>query len=549
MGRCYAMLKMIHCDKFVENGLVRRPIVFNSGLNTILGDEVASNSIGKSTFLMILDFAFGGNDYVTRSIDVQANIGAHTIHFIFEFKDQPYYFSRSTLEPKKIHVCDEHFKPTRTMSKDDYTHFLQKQFELDLPGLTLRSAISRFFRVYGRETLDPKLPLQSAAKEGLYTGIDGLLKLFDRYRPIAAQQKLTEEAELAENSFKAAQKYNYLPYVRNGAQYKENQKRIAQLEEAIKRLVRDSSEGLVDAQTLETESLLELCQELRVAKRQYIGLMYELDSMEMDRLKRKNFQKDFTELEKFFPEINLKRIEEIEQFHMNLADVLKGSFKEKEKSLQKMIDPIVEEIAQLEMKIAEIGRAPSVSSAILSKHAEKLKDLQLLQDANANYDKKEVLKKSTKALKVQLDILILALLDQTVTEVNALMNQLNNLINGERTAPYLTIKDAKRYTFSTPNDRGTGSQVKGMILFDLAILALTNMPLLAHDSVLLKQIEDDTLEKILQLYANTEKQVFIVLDKKGSFSEEAQKILEKTAVLNLYPGGGELFGRAWNTNH
>jgi len=37
-----------------------------------------------------------------------------------------------------------------------------------------------------------------------------------------------------------------------------------------------------------------------------------------------------------------------------------------------------------------------------------------------------------------------------------------------------------------------------------------------------------------------------VLDKQDSFTETAQEILQKTAVLNLYPNGSELFGRSWN---
>ena len=79
------MLKMIRCDKFMENGSVRPPIMFNSGLNTVIGGETGSNSIGKSTFLMILDFVFGGDDYVFKSTDVQEAIKVHTIEFMFEF--------------------------------------------------------------------------------------------------------------------------------------------------------------------------------------------------------------------------------------------------------------------------------------------------------------------------------------------------------------------------------------------------------------------------------------------------------------------------------
>lgn len=50
------MLVEVQCDKFIKNGQIREPIRFHTGLNAVLGDDNGSNSIGKSTFLMILDF-------------------------------------------------------------------------------------------------------------------------------------------------------------------------------------------------------------------------------------------------------------------------------------------------------------------------------------------------------------------------------------------------------------------------------------------------------------------------------------------------------------
>ena len=79
------MLKEIFCDRFISNGKIREPILFHEGLNTILGSETGSNSIGKSTFLMILDYAFGGMDYIEKSTDVHKNVGPHRICFLFEF--------------------------------------------------------------------------------------------------------------------------------------------------------------------------------------------------------------------------------------------------------------------------------------------------------------------------------------------------------------------------------------------------------------------------------------------------------------------------------
>ena len=85
-----------------------------------------------------------------------------------------------------------------------------------------------------------------------------------------------------------------------------------------------------------------------------------------------------------------------------------------------------------------------------------------------------------------------------------------------------------------------------MVVFDLSVLEMTELPVLIHDSVVLKQISDIAIERILEKYRSSSKQIFISLDKKTSYSVKSQKILEDTKVLELSPNGNELFGRSWN---
>ena len=41
------MLVEIQCDKFIKHGEIRKPIQFHAGLNTVIGDDNGSNSVGK----------------------------------------------------------------------------------------------------------------------------------------------------------------------------------------------------------------------------------------------------------------------------------------------------------------------------------------------------------------------------------------------------------------------------------------------------------------------------------------------------------------------
>ena len=171
----------------------------------------------------------------------------------------------------------------------------------------------------------------------------------------------------------------------------------------------------------------------------------------------------------------------------------------------------------------------------------------MLRSANENFLQTKKLSDTAKAYEETLDKLVIEQIALMQQSINAEMVKINNTIyNGRKTAPTLTISDASHYKFFTPRDGGTGSQYKGLVVFDLAMLHLTNLPLLVHDSVMLKHIEDDAIEKILILYSETPKQVFIAMDKEGSYTTEAQRIMENTKILQLSPGEGALFGKTWN---
>ena len=181
------MLIEVQCDKFIKNGQVREPIRFHAGLNAVLGDDNGSNSIGKSTFLMILDFVFGGSDYVKKCTDVQENVKSHTINFAFEFDGQKYYFSRNTTDYNKVVPCDAEYKPLEDhapITVQQYWEFLCEHYGLTAEGITWRSAVGRFIRVYKRDTLDEERPLRSSKDEKTADTIKNYMRLFDRYAAV-----------------------------------------------------------------------------------------------------------------------------------------------------------------------------------------------------------------------------------------------------------------------------------------------------------------------------------------------------------------------------
>ena len=114
-------------------------------------------------------------------------------------------------------------------------------------------------------------------------------------------------------------------------------------------------------------------------------------------------------------------------------------------------------------------------------------------------------------------------------------------------SPVISFKE-NTYSFFTPKDTGTGMAYKGLVVFDLSVLSLTDLPLLVHDSVVLKQISDEAIERIMELYCTSNKQVIIALDKQNSYGKKTKKVLEENAILYLSPDTGALFGRSWGKN-
>ena len=550
------MLIEVQCDKFVKNGQSREPIRFHAGLNAVLGDDNGSNSIGKSTFLMILDFVFGGSDYVKKCTDVQENVKTHTINFAFEFDGQKYYFSRNTTEYNKVIPCDADYKPLEDhapITVQQYWEFLCEHYGLTAEGITWRSAVGRFIRVYKRDTLDEERPLRSSKDEKTADAIKNYMRLFDRYAAVEAQIKQAAEAEDEKEAFrKTTQTYNHVRAAKSEKERAENEERIIVLEQSERELAENSNQGLLDLDSMTARRLTELTEQLINYRRQKARVQTQLNAIRRDMTEqKKGFKRTFTDLERFFPGEEFRTLEDIERFHQKLAKILADEFAETEKDLATTFVLLNNEIVRIQEQITEIKNVPNVSQAILREFAHITTELNNLREANQNYDELERLKKVAADYVETRDAVIHDQLLAIESAVNQAMREISFAILKDAThlPPVLRLEKLGKYTFNTPNDGGTGAQYRGLITFDLANMEVAPVPFVVHDSVLLKNIERPVFSEIMRVYAAMEakgKQVFLAYDTLDSYGDETRSLLEANAVLELSPGGNELFGWAWN---
>lgn len=538
------MLKRITCDKFKT-----QPEDFRTGLNVVLGSSGGSNAIGKSTFLLILEFAFGGDNYSKSAKDVIAHIGHHTINFVFEFDGLPYFFSRSTSRPSVVNRCDSKFHVIEEMSIPKYRELLFHEYKICLRDITFGEIVERFFRIYGRGNHNEHKPLQGE-RESMATAVEYLMKLLDRFEDIQ-NLKTAEDSYGIKLSKQAERSVSDIT-----AKISENLEKIESLEGRREKLCKQNEEANLRALGIDpqqAERLAEIKGELGKLNRRKSRLISQLNAIRNNMPDNNGvLKKDFSALLRFFPDAKINAFIDVETFHAKINGFLREDIEEEISRLTPQIEYIDADIASYEKQITDSGIAKSLSQSILTQYARVSREIDNLAEENealrnemAQIEKRKEIEHLLASLrKRQEDALASAQAD-----VNAEMKRINDIITGgHRAAPELTLKPDRTFEFETPDDKSEGTAFKGLVVFDLSMLALTPIPALIHDSSIVKRIEDADFEQILGLYQESSKQgkqVFIAFDKADSYTTKTFRMLEKAAVLRLSVGN-ELFGTSWS---
>lgn len=545
------MLVEVSSDAFKSYGKTREKIKFHSGLNAVVGGRRGANSIGKSTFLMILDFVFGGENYTVESVNDIKEVGPHLIKFAFKDQQGKYlYYSRSTENPKKVNVCDDKYEVDHTIKLTQFQDELLKIYGITIPDVTFRGMVGNFIRVH---PLAPsrliEYPLQAADGQKQSQQIDNFEKLFDSYREINVLKKIYEELKKRSSALQGASKYDYVRPAKNKTIYNHNKERIDYLQKQIKTLKVENEKGLLDLKIEQDDSTRELIQDINRQRNIKNDILMQISAVKRNQgIKTKVKKQDYESLKLFFPELNTKYLDEVENFHLKLSKILDHEIKEALNELRDQLGLVDQTIQTLESKVKKVSSTPSVDMLLVEKISRYDSEIRSLQKSNDLYDEKKQINGEKKESKQRWDKAVEKELNTTQQDINNEMRKLNAVVCGSDKvyAPILNIKDGSHYTFNTSADTGTGSEYKGLILFDIACLKLSELPLFIHDSLLFANIEMDRVENIIRIYSKLEKQVFISIDRTEELDEEVQNIIRQHQVLKLDRGSNELFGRTWS---
>ncbi|MBC9251561.1 hypothetical protein A9179_14915 [Pseudomonas alcaligenes] len=520
------MLIYIECDWFTE-----RRVTFHEKLNIVVGDRANSNSIGKSTFLKIIDFVYGGDALITHGKDVHETLGHHS--YIFQLRlDKNYIFERNTGTPTLLHVHQSDGGKLE-VSISDYLDFLRFHYTKSIEHLSFRSVVSLVTRVWGRDNLDVMRPLHNFKQERGSQCIDWLIKVFKRFGPLEDMSIRKSSLSEEQKSLNAAAKQSIIPKITK-AKYIQNNEDIAKYDARLDSIRNEMSTLAISINELIDEAVLEQ----KVQKNQLLEIKMSISS-ELERVRvnledNKTISKrSFQPLLEIIPSLNLDKLDSIESFHNGLTRILRKEIKEKEQELSEQLRLVDNQISACNTAMAKALNSSGNPAFIVDSVVDISLGLSKLTNENELYDKFTDLKKKIKELKDKLKEQKLVILSEIESSLNGDIEGLVNFIYGEmRASPKLELKPEK-YSYEIPRDTGTGKAYSNLILLDSSLLRHIDIPFLVHDSLLFKNVENKAIENILRVYQSLNQQSFISLDGEIVESSSAKSLVEPCAVLCL----------------
>ena len=524
------MLKEIQCPLFNHE-----KISFHHGLNIILGDDDAKNSIGKSTALMVIDFAQGGNSFLDDEAGAIRALGHHHYNFSFVFADQPYFFSRSTDASEVVHVCDKDYARLRELPVEDYRRTLKEFYGLASLESSFRSIVSPFARIWRKGGLEPDQPFISTPKEPIGTAIGRLIDLFERSSDIAAEKKVIDGQKERKKLIAGAMNAKIIPNI-NNAKYKENAKSITENAVQIEQLKQGFGGALNAYEALFDESLRLMQQR----KNEFTNLRSELQS-KVNRLQREisgitpRLAANIALVAEFFPAVDVTRLEQVEAFHQKIGGIVKKELKDEFIAAQLEESALTSQIMSLEQQIQTELKSKGMPDNLFKRIFDLKEITDKATEENKHFEQKAQLVEAIKISAHRLDGIYAKIFLEIEEKINLKLKSFNKVVYGPaRNSSELRIKNANSFSFTSPEDTGTGKSYAGLIGFDMAMLSLTRLPFVMHDSVVYKNIEVAATKKILRILAAIKaKQIFLSFDEAKKFGFRAEQLINKFTVLKL----------------
>jgi len=517
------MLKSIHCEQ-----LINSPITFQVGFNAVVGADDAHNSIGKSSILMLIDFVFGGNDFPSKCDDVIRNVGDFKIGIEFKF-EKSYSFIRDTANIDQIYRVEHQ----DYITGNEYNAFLKSKYFPKNEAASFRECVSGFFRVYQRNNYNDKRPLDIVSKENWDAIRKRTLKIFGKYGVIESLEKDKVIATKLKNDINGTFNSGAIKKITK-VQVKKNEIELVGVSAEIEAIKTSLEINVTDIKSIINERNLSL----KTEKDRLIDLQQELktkliriDSHLSGNIVRNS--KSFNSVVEFFPEIDKDKLQNVEKFHSGITKILKSQLQGEKTLLLERIELSKIDVKKIDYELLEIVDSKEESVYLLERLMELDRYEHNLKLQNEFWNKSDEAKTGLSELKESIGDALVESVNKMELLINNGMNSfIERIYNDNPISPKISFL-RNDYIFDHGDDRGTGKGFADMICFDLTFLANTILPCLIHDSLLFKNMDVPAVEKLISIYSESKKQIFIAIDEKSKYSKKTQNKINTAMFLEL----------------
>lgn len=521
------MLRSLECAQLIESKLI-----FNTSLNVLLGSDDGSNSIGKSSVLMLIDFAFGGEDFCKHCSDVIENVGEIEIKAEFIFDNISYKFLRNTTEPEKIVYC--HLNSNDSIKTlNEFRLFLSNGYGLPLNYPSFRSTVNPYFRIWGKDNYNPNRPLHSFPSEPYLKIRTHLLKIFGYYSLVDDLEKNKNKIENKKKTIQGMFTEGFFPKL-NKKQLELTKKELESLSVKLDDIKNEIEIYALSINEIVNSDNLNLKKEKMELENTLFHKKSQLVRIE-NNLKFGGYAnvKTFEKLSDFFPNVNQNRLLEIEKFHIGITKILKAEILiEKNKldeSIANLEDGIRKIDTELKKNLEDTNKPITIVDKLLelSIQEKKLKDIVSYTELKAAVDSTAI------SLKNEIQDKMIECLQNIQSLLNDSMAlYIDNFYADHPAHPEIKLSEAN-YEFYHNEDSGTGKSYANLIALDFSIFEQTDLPVLIHDLILFKNIETHAFEEIFKTYIKFNKQSFIAIDELKKYDDEVIDLAKNRVFLEL----------------
>jgi hypothetical protein len=482
---------------------------------------------------MVIDFATGGDSFINFNKDVVDELGHHSYFVKFVFRGKTHTFRRDTQRPEIVFMCTDQYEEIKPIDVNEFRTFLKTAYELDVLDMTFRGIVSVFSRIWGKENLEPRRPLDGHKKQKANDALTLMLKLYEKYAPLESLADLLREKQSDQKALSAALKKNLIPKITE-KKYKQNVSSVTNITsefEDIKTNLARYATNIKEIVNREVGELKEDKDRLLQSKADVDSRLSRImDSVSQSRhIKSKNFES----LKAFFPDVYDDKIIKVEEFHSDIAVILRKELKTSERELLEEQANIKAEIAKIDERLSSILKNVENPGLVVDRVYELSNSKRNAELENKYHDQNKELTIDVKQTQENLDVEKNKLLKLIEDLINSKLQKLSSEIYGEtRKSPYLTFSKSN-YEFEIFEDTGTGKAYSNLILFDWSVFLTSRLPFLIHDSLLFKNIENEAVAKMISLYCSTDKQTFISIDEIQKYGDSAATVMTKHSVLQL----------------